>query len=203
MSKHDDCCGGSKKVEIDVCDLILCGAKLGKMACKCKKCCPGVQASGSATQVLDGPDIPNVVKLDSIDLINDVEPVGDGGFKVGCDGIYFVMASPQVGSDPQGPARDFRCWVRVNGVDVPNSNVLLNLLPNGQTKDVIITQGALALNKDDVVEIMAATSAGATGPGQVFLEAIQPSDSEPLVPSCIFTLVWECPLPKRPRPHHD
>ena len=200
MSKHDDCCGGSKKVEIDICDLILCGAKLGKAACKCKKCCPGVQASGSTTQVLEGPNTANVVVLDTIDLIADVEAVEDNGFKVGCDGVYFIMAAPQVGSTPQGPARNFRCWIRVNGVDAPNSNVLLNLLANGQTKDVIISQGAYALKKGDVVQVIAATDAGGTGPGDVLLEAIQPSPNEPLVPSCIFTMVWECPLPKH---HHE
>ena len=201
MSKNDDCCGGSKKVEIDICDLILCGAKLGKAACKCKKCCPGVQASASENQVLEGPDIPNLVKIDQLDLITDMEKVGDGGFKVGCDGVYFFVAAPQVGSSQQGPARNFRCWARVNGVDVPNSNVLLNLLPNGQTKDVIVSQGALALKKGDVVEVYAATDAGSTGPGTVFLEAIQPSENEPLVPAIIFTMVWECPLPKPP--HRD
>jgi hypothetical protein len=195
---HDDhdCCGGSKKVEIDICDLIMCGAKLGKMACKCKKCCPGIQASGGSTQeVTDAPG--QLARMDQIDLVNDVTVIDNTTFEVGCDGIYFIMAAPQVGSAPDstGQVENFRCWVNVNGAPAANSNVLLNLQPDGSTKDVIISQGAFALNKGDKVSVGVRSSA----PQGVFMEAIQPSPDEPLVPSIIFTMVWECPLPKRHR----
>jgi hypothetical protein len=167
------------------------------MKSKRDDCCPGVQASGSTTQELEGPDVPNRVTIDTVDVIQQVVPVNDGGFRVLCDGLYFVMAAPQVGSAQQGPASNFRCWIRVNGEDVDNSNVLMSLRPNGETKDVIVSQGAIPLKAGDLVEVYAATDADT---GQVMLEAIQPTPNEPLVPSIIFSMVWECELhQRRPR----
>lgn len=192
---HDDCCGGSKKVEVDLCELIMCGAKLGMKACKCKKkdCCAGIQASGGATQAVGDVD-GQLAVMDQIDLVDQVTVVDDSTFEIECDGVYFIMASPQVGSDEQlSTVENFRCWVNINGAPADNSNVLMNLAPGGITKDVIISQGAFLLKKGDQVSVGVRSSA----PQGVFLEAIQPSPEEPLVPSIIFTMVWECPAPKR------
>ena len=193
----DDCCGGSKKVEVDLCDLIMCGAKLGMKACKCKKkeCCAGIQASGGSTQpVGDAPG--QLAVMDQIDLVDDVTVIDDTTFEIECDGVYFFVAAPQVGSEPElSTVENFRCWLNVNGAPLVNSNVLLNLAPGGITKDVLVAQGAVVLRKGDKVSVGVRSSA-AQG---VFLEAIQPSPEEPLVPSIIFSLVWECPAPKLPR----
>jgi hypothetical protein len=193
---HDDCGCRPKKVEVDLCDLIMCGAKIGMKACKCKKkdCCAGIQASGSATQQVGDTD-GQLAIMDQIDLVDQVKVVDDTTFEILCDGVYFIMASPQVGSDEQlSTLENFRCWVNVNGAPAANSNVLLNLAPGGITKDVIVSQGAYLLKKGDTVSVGVRSSA----PQGVFLEAIQPSAEEPLVPSIIFTMVWECPPPKRP-----
>ena len=94
------------------------------------------------------------------------------------------MAAPQVGRQNAGDAANFRCWLRVNGVNVPDSNVLLNLV-NIDYKDVIISQVLLHLEAGEVLQVMMATDSAAAGVG---VEAIQPTPDEPLVPSIIFSL---------------
>jgi hypothetical protein len=194
----DDCCGGgrSKKIEVDLCELIMCGAKLGMRACKCKKgeCCAGIQASGGATQAVG--DVPALAIMDQIDLVDNVKVLSDTEFEIECDGVYFIMAAPQVGSSEElSTVENFRCWINLNGTPVPNSNVLMNLASGGITKDVIISQGAFLLKEGDVISVGVRSSA----PQGVFMEAIVPSAEEPLVPSIIFTMVKECPTPKPPR----
>jgi hypothetical protein len=94
------------------------------------------------------------------------------------------MAAPQVGRLNPGGTANFRCWLRVNGDNVPDSNVLLNLF-HVDIKDVIISQGLVHLNPGDVVEVVMATDNVAAGVGA---EAIQPTPNEPLVPAIIFSL---------------
>ena len=181
---HDDCCG-SKKVEIDVCDLVMCGAKLGMAVGKKKDCCCWIQASGGATQNIPGDDSPQRVIIDQTDGSKRVENENNGAFKVGCDGDYFVMAAPQVGFEQTSVGSNLRCWINVNGTPVGNSNVLLGT-DTPATKDVIVSQGIVTLKKGDVVEVYAASNNGAD------LEAIQPTAEEPLVPSIIFSMFAVC-----------
>jgi hypothetical protein len=180
---HDDCCG-SKKVEVDVCDLVLCGAKIGMMAGKKKDCCAWMQASGGATQNIPGDDSPQRVIIDQTDGAKHIENNANGAFKVKRDGDYFIMAAPQVGFEQVSVGSNLRCWIRVNGVNVDNSNVQLGT-DSPATKDVIVSQGITPLKKDDVVEVFCASNNGAD------LEAIA-NDGEPLVPSIIFTMFAVC-----------
>jgi hypothetical protein len=193
----DDCCGdhdgGGTKVEVDLCELIMCGARLGRK-CKCKECCAMVQASGGATQQVS--DATTLAIMDQIDFVDGVTVKSTTEFEVECDGVYLVVAAPQVGeAGLTTEIANFRCWIIVNGVGVPNSNVLMNLEADGGTKDVIVSQGVMVLKKGDVVSV----GVRASEPVGVFLEAIQPSPDEPLVPSIIFTMAWQCPAPKPPR----
>ena len=101
-----------------------------------------------------------------------------GSAVVNRSGDYIIVAAPQVGNS--GTAlTDFRCWLDVNGSFVDNSNVLLALQP--WTKDVIISQGIVSLEKGDVVSVYMASE------GTGFIEAINPAEGV-LVPSIIFTM---------------
>jgi hypothetical protein len=74
--------------------------------------------------------------------------------------------------------------LRVNGTNVPDSNVLLNL-PSLDAKDVIVAQVVVRLSRGDVLEVVMATDSSEAGVG---IEAIQPTPDEPLVPAIIFSL---------------
>ena len=143
-----------------------------------------IQASGSRTQVLKAATTPERVIIDNIDEASGIENLNDGEFRVAEGGAYFVMAAPQVGRKAEGPLANFRCWIAVNGSNIPNSDVPLDL-ESGDLKDVIVCQGIMSLKADDVVTVMAETNSADAG---VALEAIHPTPTEPLVPSIIFTM---------------
>jgi hypothetical protein len=143
-----------------------------------------IQASGSRTQVLQAATTPEQVIIDNVDEVNGIDNLNEGEFKVTDGGAYFVMAAPQVGRRAEGPVANLRCWLEVNGSNVPNSDVLLDL-ESGDIKDVIVCQGIVSLEAGDVVTVMAETNTADAG---VALEAIHPTPSEPLVPSIIFSM---------------
>lgn len=160
-----------------------------------KNCC-WIQASSKKTQVINKSNIGQVVIIDTVDGSKKVRLNSQTGqIKVLCEGDYFIMAAPQVGRCKDrcyndcghNDISDFRCWIRVNGTNVSNSNVLLSLAP--QTKDVIVSQGIVHLNEGDIVEVVMATNDGQSG---VEIQAIQPTPNEPLVPSIIFSLFKIC-----------
>lgn len=142
---------------------------------------PWIQASSNETQFMDVS--PTQVTLNQLDGAAKVDLNG-GEITLKLGGTYFIVAAPQVGrigTNLSGVV-SFKCWLRVNGIDATNSNVLLNLKP--WTKDVIISQGAMTLEAGDVITVMTSCSVMDKG---VAIEAIQPS-GEPLVPSIIFTM---------------
>ena len=144
-----------------------------------------IQASGSATQRIEQSDVGQVIIIDKVDGANGVSlDAATGAFTIEHGGDYLVVAAPQVGRSNPGDTANFRCWLRVNGVNVPDSNVLLSLF-HIDFKDVIISQGLVHLNAGDVIEVMMATDNAAAGVGA---EAIQPTPDEPLVPAIIFSL---------------
>lgn len=95
------------------------------------------------------------------------------------DGCYFAMFAPQVGGE--APLSPFEAFMRVNGMDVPNSNVLMWVRPD--VKDVIVSQAILCLDAGDAVSFHVA------GQG-VFLEAINPPNGNPLVPAHITSMFY-------------
>ena len=106
-----------------------------------------------------------------------------GDITIGSDGLYLIFAAPQVGRLSGYKPGWVTCWLKLNGKDVTNSNVLLNLVNN--QKDVIISQGAMRLNAGDKLNVMMGIERTGEGLG---LEAIKP-DNQPLVPGIIFTIV--------------
>lgn len=135
-----------------------------------------IQASATADQC---PGMnPTVVLIDSIDGSNGVTLVNNE-FIVSDDGLYLVVAAPQVGLAKGGKPGCLNLWLRLNGSDVLNSNV--QLCQSGMDKDVIVGQGLLELREDDALQVMM------SGTG-LCLEAIQPL-GEPLIPAIIFSMV--------------
>ena len=144
-----------------------------------------MQASSTITQRIKEDNVGQVVIIDNIDGASGVSlDASTGSFTVEQESDYLVVAAPQVGRQNPGDNANFRCWLRVNGENVPDSNVLLNLF-HVDVKDVIISQGLVHLNAGDVIQVIMATDNAAAGVGA---EAIQPTPDEPLVPAIIFSI---------------
>ncbi len=144
-----------------------------------------LQASSAKTQRIAEDNVGQVVIIDRIDGSSNVSlDTRTGAVTIESDADYLIVASPQVGREKSGDVANFRCWLRTNGVNIPDSNVLLNL-PGVDTKDVIVCQVLVHLEAKDVVEVMMATDNAAAGVG---IEALQPTPDEPLVPAIIFSL---------------
>lgn len=125
---------------------------------------------------------PVIVTMEQVDNLNNLTVVNDSVIRVHTHGNYFAMAAPQCGRLKGGDKENIRCWLRVNGLDVPNSNVLL-VLGQGD-KDVIVSQGIVTLNAGNELQVMIAVSDPKDGVG---IEAID-IPGEPLVPSIIFSM---------------
>jgi hypothetical protein len=144
-----------------------------------------IQASGTITQRIEEDNVGQVVVIDKVDGASRVSlDAATGDFTIEHEANYLVVAAPQVGRLNAGNNANFRCWLRLNGTNVPDSNVLLNLF-SVDVKDVIVSQGLVHLKKGDVIQVVMATDNAKAGIG---VEAIKPTPDEPLVPSIIFSL---------------
>ncbi|HSB50328.1 MAG TPA: hypothetical protein VLC72_03225 [Nitrosopumilaceae archaeon] len=99
-------------------------------------------------------------------------------------GMYLIIAAPQVGRYRGSRNRWIDFWLRVNNVDVPNSNVR-RVITDSQEKDVVPLNAVTALNRGDTLNIMMAAESDEEGIG---IEYIEP-DGEPVIPSIIVTIV--------------
>jgi hypothetical protein len=144
-----------------------------------------LQASSATTQRIEQDNVAQVVQIDRVDGESNVSlDISTGAVSIKNKADYLIVAAPQVGRLNAGNIANFRCWIRVNGTNVPDSNVLLNL-ESINTKDVIVCQVLVHLEGGDKVEVMMATDNAAAGVG---IEALQPTPDEPLVPAIIFSL---------------
>jgi hypothetical protein len=144
-----------------------------------------LQASSATTQRIEQDNVAQVVKIDRVDGESNVSlDISTGAVSIKNKADYLIVAAPQVGRLNAGNIANFRCWIRVNGVNVPDSNVLLNL-DSINAKDVIVCQVLVHLEGGDKVEVMMATDNAAAGVG---IEALQPTPDEPMVPAIIFSL---------------
>jgi hypothetical protein len=131
-----------------------------------------IQASSTVTQRIEKDNEGQVVIIDLVDGARGVSlDPKTGSFTVEKEFDYLVMAAPQVGRLYPGDNANFRCWLRVNGENVPDSNVLMNLF-HVDVKDVIVSQGLIHLKAGDVLQVIMATDNAAAGVGA---EAIQPT----------------------------
>jgi hypothetical protein len=99
-------------------------------------------------------------------------------------GMYLIIAGPQLGKVRGATPRWIDLWLRVNNIDVPNSNIRAVII-DPEEKNVAIMNSVLPLNRGDTVNIVMAAETIEEGMG---LEAIAP-DGEPTIPSIIITVV--------------
>jgi len=108
----------------------------------------------------------------------------------GCDikirqsGMYMIIAAPQAGRISGSASRWINFWVRINNVDLTNSNIQRILIDCNQ-KDVIPLNVVMPLNTGDVLNMIMAAETTNEGLG---IEKIEP-DGEPMIPSIIVTMV--------------
>lgn len=144
------------------------------------------QFSSSKTQRPDSTDPIEIALTDQEDMFGGEHSIDfvQGDVEIKTSGMYLVIAGPQIGKTDGDQAHWIDFWLRVNNVDVPNSNVRAVIKDQCQ-KDVIVLQVLTRLNEGDTLNIM--MSVEATGEG-IGIEAIQPP-GEPLVPSIILTML--------------
>ncbi len=144
------------------------------------------QFSSSKTQRPDSTDPIEIELTDQEDMFGGEHTINfvQGDIEIKTTGMYFIVAGPQIGKTSGDQARWIDFWLRVNNVDIPNSNIRAVLKDQCQ-KDVIVLQVLTRLNKGDTLNIM--MSVEATGEG-IGIEAIKPP-GEPLVPSIILTMI--------------
>jgi hypothetical protein len=99
-------------------------------------------------------------------------------------GMYLIIAGPQLGKVRGATPRWIDLWLRVNNIDVPNSNIRTVII-DPQEKTVGIMNSVLPLNRGDTLNIVMAAETIEEGMG---LETIAP-DGEPTIPSIIVTVV--------------
>ena len=144
------------------------------------------QFTSSKTQRPDSTD-PVEIKLteqeDMFGLDHSIDFV-QGDIEIKTSGMYLIIAGPQIGKTGGDKPRWIDFWLRINNVDVPNSNVRAVIKDQCQ-KDVIVLQVLTRLNGGDTLNIMMSVEVAGEGLG---IEAIQPP-GEPLIPSIILTMI--------------
>ena len=144
------------------------------------------QFSSSKTQRPDSTDPIEIELTDQEDMFGGEHTIDfvQGDIEIKTSGMYFIIGGPQVGKLSGDQSRWMNFWLRVNNVDLPNSNIRYTIKENHQ-KDVIILQVLTRLNEGDTLNIMMSVEKTGEGLG---IEAIQPP-GEPLVPSIILTIL--------------
>ena len=99
-------------------------------------------------------------------------------------GMYLIIAAPQIGKYRGTKSRWIDFWLRINNVDLVNSNVR-RVLTDPQEKDVIPLNVVTSLKRGDTLNIMMGAESDSEGIG---IEYIEP-DMEPAIPSIIATIV--------------
>jgi len=144
------------------------------------------QFSSSKTQRPDSTEPVEIELTDQEDMFGAEHTIDfiQGDIEIKKTGMYLVIAGPQIGKLSGNDARWIDFWLRVNNVDVPNSNVRA-VVKDACQKDVIVLQVLTRLNDGDTLNIMMSTETSTEGVG---IEAIQPP-GEPLIPSIILTMI--------------
>ncbi len=109
------------------------------------------------------------------------------------DGVYFIMASGQVGAVSSGASGYVDLWLVKNDKQVPNSNCRITINDSAET-DVLISQAALTLKTGDTIS----SGFSSSGPSLGFIFT-QP-DNEPAIVSFLFSIFKLSDSPKGPAP---
>ncbi len=135
---------------------------------------------------------PNTLKAVEVELDSQEDIAGGvhtidfnkGDIIIKQSGMYLIIAGPQLGKVRGTTPRWIDLWLRVNNIDVPNSNIRAVIM-DPQEKTVVPLNAVLPLNRGDTLNVMMATETIDEGMG---LEAMAP-DGEPTIPSIIVTVV--------------
>ena len=123
------------------------------------------------------------LELNSVSFVHLID-FNKGDIVIKQRGIYLLIVCPQIGKVSGTTPRWLDFWVRVNNIDVSNSNIR-TVLMDPQEKTVVPLNVVLPLDSDDTMNIMMATETMDEGLG---VEAIAPI-GEPTIPSIILTIV--------------
>jgi hypothetical protein len=127
---------------------------------------------------------PVKLELNSVSFVHFGIDFNKGDIVIKQRGIYLLIACPQIGKVSGTTPRWLDFWVRVNNIDVSNSNIR-TVVMDPQEKTVVPLNVVLPLDSDDILNIMMATETKDEGLG---VEAIAPI-GEPTIPSIILTIV--------------
>lgn len=106
-----------------------------------------------------------------------------GSITVSKTGVYAIFAGAQVGKESGATTINADMWIRVNNVDVVNSNVRNSVKQADDTKVLINTSGIL-LNAGDYVNVMQSVDSVGAGAGLIVTSPV----GEPVIPSIILTM---------------
>jgi hypothetical protein len=131
---------------------------------------------------------PNTLKVAKLELnwltLVQMIDFNKGDIVIKQPGIYLLVACPQIGKVSGTTPRWLDFWVRVNNIDVSNSNIRAVVM-DPQEKTVVPLNVVLPLKSGDILNIMMATETMDEGLG---VETIAPI-GEPIIPSIIVTIV--------------
>ena len=127
---------------------------------------------------------PVKLELNSVSFVHFGIDFNKGDIVIKQRGIYLLIACPQIGKVSGNTPRWLDFWVRVNNIDVSNSNIRA-VVTDPQEKTVVTLNVVLPLNSGDTLNIMVSTETMDEGLG---VETITPK-GEPTIPSIIVTIV--------------
>lgn len=97
------------------------------------------------------------------------------------EGVYFVIASGQIGTTRENAIGNLDLWFSKNGKAIPNSNCRQSLETPGSTS-ILISQFIVNLLPGDTISALFATSRPYLG-----FVCIKP-ENEPVIPSVLFSI---------------
>ncbi|HYL66533.1 MAG TPA: hypothetical protein VEU72_05220 [Nitrosopumilaceae archaeon] len=145
------------------------------------------QFSSSITQRPLSLDPVKVILHSQEDTFGEKHPIEfneKGDIIIKQSGMYLAIVGLQIGKIIGDKPRWIDFWLRLNGVDVRNSNVRA-VISDPAVKDVIVNQSVVRLRKGDALNIMMSAEVADEGLG---IESIRP-EGEPLIPSIILTIL--------------
>lgn len=111
--------------------------------------------------------------------------IDDSKVYIDHNGTYFILVGGQIAKPSGGALHLLDLWIRLNGVDVANSNVRIGVSAAGAA-DVIVINYAGRLVAGDYIEVVQAVDNVIDSLG---LYALTGLAGGPLVPSIILTIV--------------
>jgi hypothetical protein len=158
---------------------------------------PHISASDSTDQYATASDTPTVVKFDTLDSGSGWTLSAPGSATPDQTGIYKVTYSVQV-VNTDSTTHDAVFWLKLNGVDVPNSATSFSIPPQGGgglTYICAYSEATFTVSIASVVELYWATEQAATSGGglgvYLFADPAQTTPYErPAIPSVIGSITF-------------